>query len=91
MTANIDTLTASVMASASLDKLLENLHALADACREDENGLRPDEVCDMSSLPLFTDEPDIPENDGMGGAYSWDATRRLTLDVNGDWVIVPRR
>lgn len=90
MTTTIETLTNAVMTSTNLDALLENLNALADACREDENGLRPDEACDMSSLPAFTSETDIPENDGAGGAYSWDATRRLTLDANGGWIIVDR-
>lgn len=87
----ISTLANAVMTSPNLDTLRDNLNALAAACREDENGLRIEEAVDTTSLPLFTEETDIPENDGHGGAYSWDATRLLRPDVNGRWEIVPRR
>lgn len=82
----IETLTAAVMTSPNLDALIENLNALGIACDDDENGRRPDELCDMTSLPTFGGE-DIE----IDGVYSWDTDRWLTVDVNGGWVIVPRR
>jgi hypothetical protein len=90
----IENLIASVMHSESLDTLSANLNALQIALDAENEGqsirTRIDEICDITSLPLFTADTDIPENDGDGGAYSWDARRFLTRDENNEWVIRSR-
>lgn len=91
----IETLTAAVMTSDSLDSLAANLTALQSVLDAENEGesirTRIDEICDITSLPAFSEEADIPENDGWGGAYSWDATRLLTRGENNEWVIRPRK
>ena len=46
----------------------------------------------LASLPLFTDEEDIPENDGQGGVWSWDGERVLvTSDEPGKAFAIEER
>lgn len=45
---------------------------------------------DVCELPIFSDETDIPENDGQGGAYSWDKTHYLHMDNYNGWCLLKR-
>ncbi|HIF9321685.1 TPA: hypothetical protein ACX6QP_002182 [Photobacterium damselae] len=72
---------------------IENAKTLTDLCdalnsfeysHDDE--LKLDEIVNLSDLPLFTHV----ENgvNGSEGAFSWDDTHVLTIDCNGEFIIV---
>lgn len=85
--------------SPDLATLAERLNALHDSDFFIEAGGDYDVLGRnfITSLPLYSEEREIPEMRHAGGAgyndrtpWSWDAAGYLTLNDNGNWTIIPR-
>lgn len=72
-----------ILECESLDDLIAELDAIA---RELAEGFTIDNVIDCSDLPTFGG----PEIQNTAEVWSWDATRILVCDNNGQWAIQPR-
>lgn len=60
-----------------VEQLCDKLNSIHERCRE--QGIKMEEVIDISSLPTFS----LPEPEDTTGIYSWDEKYFLCFDSDG--------